>query len=77
MNKDLKIYAIKDELAGIFGAPFLAPNDAVAQRQFQEQYKESYMKADLQLYALGEYDSDTGEISPKLKFIANYIMEAK
>lgn len=75
--KDMKIYAIKDAKAALFGNLFLCVNDAVAQRQFQEQFKDSYIKEDLQLYCLGGYDTETGEISYEQKFIANYIIEVK
>ena len=59
----LDIYAIKDELAGIFSNPFCLANKT-AQRTFSFMAKEkSEIECkDQNIYYLGQYDSSTGQI---------------
>lgn len=71
------LYAVSDRLTA-FGAPFLASNDAEAQRGlvFALSQAESIQFAnagDYDLYQIGEYDERTGTITafPSNKFIAN------
>lgn len=58
------IYAVYDSCAGIFGDPFIAPNDAYAQRVFNYSISNpdlpKYIHDDAVLYALGYYDCETG-----------------
>lgn len=67
------LYCIKDTLAGSYGEPFCAQTPALAQRRFQYLADNSPMVCtDLQLYKIGEYDTDTGEIMPCVEFVCNY-----
>lgn len=71
------IYAFKDTKIG-FMQPFLQQNEAVAMRTLKmavndEQGPIRNMAEDIQLYQLGTFDDDTGEIMPEVKFVANAI----
>lgn len=60
-----KIYTMRDRKSGIYGNPFLSHNDDTAKRDFDafcglEQNK--YISGDMELYALGSFDSETGII---------------
>ena len=71
------IYAFKDTKIG-FMQPFLQQNEAVAIRTLKMAVNDEHsqirnMAEDIQMYQLGTYDDDTGEIVPEVKFIANAI----
>ena len=71
------IYAFKDTKIG-FMQPFLQQNEAVAMRTLKMAVNDEHsqirnMAEDIQLYQLGTFDDDTGEIVPEVKFIANAI----
>lgn len=71
------IYAFKDTKIG-FMQPFLQQNEAVATRTLKMAVNDEHsqirnMAEDIQLYQLGTFDDDTGEIKPKVKFVANAI----
>lgn len=81
----LKIYAVKDTVQGAFMNPFYQHNDMEAQRSFALAIKDersSYknIAKDIQLFNLGEFDDETGEINPNLEYISkglDYIEEKK
>lgn len=58
------VYSVYDSCSGIFGDPFIAPNDAYAQRVFNYSLSDpdlpKYIREDAVLYALGYFDSKTG-----------------
>lgn len=59
----IKSYSIYDKVAGVYGQPIFASNDDVAKRDFSyfcQSEKVSYMSADLQLYNVGAFDTETG-----------------
>lgn len=64
-----KIYAIKDTLVG-FMTPFCQPNDAFAKRAFKNAVNDTKPNSvnqnpeDKELYLIGEFDEDTGAITP-------------
>ena len=71
-----KIYAIKDTKIG-FTAPFVMQNDAVAVRAFsgmaqsQQPNQVNTYPDDKELWTMGEYNDQTGEIIPtKPKYVA-------
>lgn len=71
------IYAFRDTKIG-FMQPFLQQNEAVAMRTLKMAVNDEHsqirnMAEDIQLYQLGNFDDDTGEIMPEVKFIANAI----
>lgn len=77
-----QIYILKDEALGESGEflnLFLAPNENYAIRQMKNAVNDStptdltLNTKDFKLYRLGELDFTTGEIKPKLTFIANLI----
>lgn len=69
----LGMYSFFDRKARSFGEPFLAARKEVAVRRFQYVIGQSPMvKADMELYVLGEFESDTGEIVPGVDFITEY-----
>ncbi|AXL15210.1 nonstructural protein [Microviridae sp.] len=66
MNKNL--YSIYDQKTRVFDQPFLAENDATAQRMFERiQQSVPLMKehpSDFDLYYVGQFDSEDGLIKP-------------
>lgn len=62
----MKLYSIRDHAAGTFGAPFHAPNDALALRLFEQvQLDENHVwsthPTDFQVHYCGEFDEIQGE----------------
>lgn len=62
-----RMYAIRDNVANFFTAPFVSPNDAHATRILAlEMYKEDstirHYPEQFDLYRLGEYDDQSGII---------------
>lgn len=65
----LKLFAVRDIKAGAFGAPMALPTRALAVRVFGELVEDGrspYAKypADFQLYEIGDYDPNSGIITP-------------
>lgn len=70
---EIKLYSIKDTVAGVFSTPFLASSVGLAVRQFRFAMKNAPMVAhDCALYCLGGYEQETGAITPEVTFIENY-----
>lgn len=63
------IYSIKDVVTGNFSDIQAFVNRDQAIRYFKGLCAESKIKTDLQLFELGEYDIQTGEIVSKVEFI--------
>lgn len=61
------IYSIFDRVTGNYGDLCLFRNDEDAKRRVAYSMKENPYKEDLQLYCLGEYNVETGELLPKAK----------
>lgn len=65
----LKMYAIRDAKAEYFNTPFYAQTPGEAQRNFETLVNDKkstvnqYPK-DFDLYEVGEYDQDTGKLTP-------------
>ena len=55
------LYSIQDVLVG-FHAPFIAPNDAAAKRDYRLWAQNQKNAADLRLFKLGTYEDSTGDI---------------
>lgn len=68
-----KMYAIKDEVAGEFGPVQVLKNDAVACRMFKNvminEAKNNINPDDFSLYCLGDFDNESGSISPTLSLV--------
>lgn len=60
-----QIYAVKDELAGIFGN-LMVVNEKVAARTFKwmAQEMEKSDTEDKRVYLMGKYDNETGQVMP-------------
>lgn len=70
------IYAIKDQVTGLFGEPWLAVNTGAAVRRFNFCCENAKLIAnDSMLYRLGEFDGETGEIVSKVEFMQSYVSE--
>lgn len=68
-----QMYSIFDKVAGTYSEPFLSVNEATAIRRFNWQLSQSVMVAgDCALYKVGEFDLDTGAITPCVTFVCNY-----
>lgn len=64
----MRLFTILDKPAGLFGAPFQAPNAALAVRSFEQaQLDQAHVfathAADFQIYELGEFDEETGQFN--------------
>lgn len=69
----LTIYSMFDRVSRSHGEPFVAVNDDIAKRRFNFIMSQSPMVAqDMQLFKLGEYDTETGAIVPHVDFVCNY-----
>lgn len=69
------VYSIFDKVTCNYSEPFLAVNNATAERRFTYTMQHSKMiSADCQLYMLGEFDSNTGamQIADKPIFMCNF-----
>lgn len=65
----LHLYAVRDIKAQAFGRPFTIANNAMAFRAFVAAQQDSSSEMskypeDFQLYQLGSFDDQTGEIIP-------------
>lgn len=63
-----KLYAIRDQLS-TYKAPFIMPNDKVAEREFKAIVNDSksgmyYAPEYFDLYYIGEFDDNTGDLKP-------------
>lgn len=57
----MRVYSVKDLVAQEFGPPVLARNDKVASRMYLALLTQNKLdQNDFELYALGEFDTDTG-----------------
>lgn len=74
----LKLYSVKDNKAGTYGTPFFQPGDVQATRIFSAEINRAAADNllythpdDFDLYELGSYDEQTGQVStdnPSLLF---------
>lgn len=64
-----EIYSIKDSVTGQFADIRPMVNRAQAIRWFDDFCGESKIGRDLQLYSLGSYDVQTGEITSSVEFV--------
>ncbi|WGL31321.1 nonstructural protein [Dipodfec virus UOA04_Rod_907] len=67
----LKIYAIKDVVVGDHFNPFYLRNDEEAKRSFTNAMQEPGAKnvKDMQLFRLGEFNTETGELTASYEFL--------
>lgn len=70
------LFAVKDVKSGRFAAPFLADNIQVAKRNVAWAMKDQTtaffnFPEDYQLYKLGSFDEQTGELVSDVLFVAN------
>lgn len=72
-----KVYSIFDRAAQMFAEPWVAVNDVVAIRKFFQSCEgmSQAVAPDLQLFALGEIDMNTGVISSSVEFIQGYALK--
>ncbi len=74
---NMKLYTIKDTIVGAMTTPFAGVNDGSAIRSVKNminnpgdnEVKTNYK--DKQLYCVGSYNDETGEIVPQVRFITN------
>ncbi|WGL31481.1 nonstructural protein [Dipodfec virus UOA04_Rod_1098] len=73
----LKLYAVFDRVAGVYGEPFVAKRDELAVRRFNYVMANARMVCDdCELYLIGYYTPDLGQLgmtsSGKAEFICKY-----
>jgi len=62
----MKIFSIHDSQGEYFHPPFFAKTSGMAQRMFIGSMGDSFPhRADFALYQIGEFDEDTGVITPQ------------
>lgn len=72
----MQMYSLLDKKAMTYGGILLAASDGHVSRVIQERFSgsgdtvEKYPE-DFDLYSLGEYSINTGQIEPQIKFIVN------
>lgn len=68
------IYAIKDQVTGLFGQPFLEVSKSAAIRRFDYVCSKAEMVAsDSQLFLLGTFNQETGEIVYNQQFLQSFV----
>lgn len=69
--RDIKIYAVKDELTNTFLQPTFHENDLEITRLFEFQINNTPLwkdnASDYSLYKLGKFNEETGEIISKIE----------
>lgn len=75
---EINLYAIKDCKMGKFNNPFTAENNDVAKRMLATTMLNKSIEngiyqfaEDYQLFKIGAYDNDTGELKTEVEFVAN------
>lgn len=59
----IPVYAVQDVLIG-FIAPFTIQNDNIAIREYTNSEKNDPNSKDKRLFKIGEFDDETGELTP-------------
>lgn len=77
----LTMCAVKDAVVGSFMQPFMQRNEEEAKRSFAFDIEQNAGKIpnvkDLQLFKLGEFDDESGEVVSKIEFLANAVQYIK
>ncbi|AAG45347.1 nonstructural protein [Bdellovibrio phage phiMH2K] len=65
----LKVFSIRDSKTGVYGTPFYQHTHGQAERSFQQLAKDPQSTVanhpeDFDLFHLGEYDDQTGKLTP-------------
>lgn len=69
----MKVYTIFDRISGLYQFPFPAENDGCAIRYFREVCAKSYFGQDLELYAVGTFEKESGIMqAQKPDFLIKY-----
>lgn len=76
------LYAYRDRKAGNYTTPFASQNDETAKRDFlimSKKPENRYIAPDIELYALGYINTDTGELTgyEKPEFIEGGVENAE
>lgn len=64
-----KMYSVKDVVVGSFSEVRLFNNEQSAVRWFDNACKETKIAGDLQLFYVGDFNAETGEIKANVEFI--------
>lgn len=74
----MQLFSVLDKLAGVYGLPFCAKNQALAVRDFAHACRDSQSglhrnPSDYSLWLVGEFDDQTGQVlgQSKLTFVAD------
>lgn len=57
------IYLIRDNKSGLYSTIHFSPNDDTARRQFRYDFRDYPFRADLELYRVGQFDPESGQIT--------------
>lgn len=65
MSEEIKVYAVRDNVAELFGPPVLARNDEVAMRHYLAMINQNKLsQLDYSLFRIGEYAQGEGILVP-------------
>lgn len=74
----MKLYSILDRKSHTYGAPMMFDQDEIAKRTLKIALSENGLgktialyPEDFEVYCLGEFDQETGEVLPDIKFVTN------
>jgi len=60
----MKLYTIRDQVAGFFINPYCAANDGVAKRMFISSLSDSFPhRSDFSLHCIGTFNDETGQLT--------------
>lgn len=69
----VNVYAVRDLVAKSFNQPWVDVNDEVAMRGFAQAINNNsimgFRPADFQLYQIGEFDTEKGDLQPILPIL--------
>lgn len=61
----IPMYAVRDDVAEIYNAPFCETEPRRAMRAFQQSFPANVAPEEYTLYRVGMYDSDSGCLEPE------------
>lgn len=63
------VVSVKDVCTGVFGDVCCFDNESSARRSFNHSVSSSPFRSDMQLFFVGWFDTETGELTPDLSFL--------
>ena len=67
-----KVYMMFDRVAGKYQNIFMSISDYTAVRDFKAMLEKHPYSEDMELYRIGEFDNDSGEMTVEKFFVCSY-----